>query len=65
MRGIASYTVVAAASALLVLNPVVVYLVSGSRSLAAFALVLDVWLALIGAAGASITCGAPAAPASG
>jgi hypothetical protein len=52
MRGTASYTVVAAVSALLVLNPVVVYLVSGSRSLAAFALVLDVWLALIAAAGA-------------
>jgi hypothetical protein len=51
-RSIASYTLVAAVSALLVLNPLVVYLVSGSRSLAAFALVLDVWLALIATAGA-------------
>ena len=32
-------------AALLVLNPLVVYLVSGSRSLAAFSLLLDAWLA--------------------
>ena len=48
MRSIATYTIIVAASVLLVVNPVVVYLLAGSLSLAAFALVLDAWLAMTG-----------------
>ena len=47
MRSTAIYTVIVAASVLLAVNPIVVYLLFGSRSLAAFALVLDAWLLLI------------------
>jgi hypothetical protein len=48
MRSIATHTIIVAVSVLLVVNPVVVYLLAGSLSLAAFALLLDGWLAITG-----------------
>ena len=48
MRSIATYTIIVAALVLLVVNPVVVCLPASSLSLAAFALVIDAWLAMTG-----------------
>lgn len=51
MRTFALYSVILAASTLIVVNPVVIHLVTGLRSLAAYTAVLDLWLVLIILAG--------------
>lgn len=51
MRTLTLYALIVAGSALLVLNPVVIHLTTGLRSLAAYTLLLDLWLVLIVVAG--------------
>jgi hypothetical protein len=51
MRTWATYSIIVAGSALLVLNPVAIHLTTGLRSLAAYTAFLDLWLVLIIGAG--------------
>lgn len=52
MRSFATYVIIIALSAILVVNPVVIYLLTGLRGFAAYVLLFDLWLglAILGAA---------------
>ncbi|HEX6144812.1 MAG TPA: hypothetical protein VFZ01_18995 [Geminicoccaceae bacterium] len=51
MRTFALYSIIFAGSSLIVVNPVVIHLVTGLRSLAAYTALVDLWLLLIIVAG--------------
>lgn len=47
MRSLATYSIIVAASALAVINPIVIFLMTGMRSFTAYSFFVDFWLILI------------------